>query len=618
MEKALSSRKGSSSSDLNKVELDQLRSISSFNLLNFYNSLLVEGHSPKAWDIGVIVPIPKKGDLTDPANYRGITLHLIVQKKGFGKGRQTMDNIFLIRVLREPARAPRKPLRMAFIELVKAFDTLDRALLMAKVRMMGGSGKVIWAIEALYCSTSRAIRSRSRYSDCFDFDHGVIQGDPISPTLFALFFTDLETDLYTLHWSSNTHGYPSPLPYAGRRRLTIGPRRECFPGTCQLSLEILFSLVTPDQFYQVSSALVLDRAFNLLQACRHVIGRLPSKKQINLHHANIEHYLIFGAKASFHWSWAQKEYDTFHKNDPRIALGISPRSMTSVPQSWQTPTLSSTNSPCPKIPRLPSERCGTKSPGMESLSTATTTLAEWEEMVKGTQTTTTGLRNPPDYSSCAPTQTMLTGQPTTLSVLNHTRTFTFDKLVRTPDFDSQPTTLEYKEAAINIHLSLESSGFVNNATMTAITSRSKTNSMRLWNVLYGNAMESVNTILRIRVKSNNSITPTAAQITHTHPIIAYKSPPTIFLLRQQPPQPFRNDRQLNSLLRRFALTGATRIRLAGWQPPSQTTARVPLLLSSLEIDSLDCALETREEDIRTAKGELEVDVHGEVVHCKFN
>ena len=29
---------------------------------------------PKSWTYSKIVPIPKKGDLTDPTNYRGITL----------------------------------------------------------------------------------------------------------------------------------------------------------------------------------------------------------------------------------------------------------------------------------------------------------------------------------------------------------------------------------------------------------------------------------------------------------------------------------------------------------------------------------------------------------------
>ena len=43
-------------------------------LLNLFNYILIKKTFPKNWSKGVIIPIYKMGDQSDPANYRGITL----------------------------------------------------------------------------------------------------------------------------------------------------------------------------------------------------------------------------------------------------------------------------------------------------------------------------------------------------------------------------------------------------------------------------------------------------------------------------------------------------------------------------------------------------------------
>ena len=49
-------------------------------LLKFYNNALEHGTRPDQWVEANIIPVPKKGDLTDPANYRGIALSSITAK----------------------------------------------------------------------------------------------------------------------------------------------------------------------------------------------------------------------------------------------------------------------------------------------------------------------------------------------------------------------------------------------------------------------------------------------------------------------------------------------------------------------------------------------------------
>ena len=49
-------------------------------ILGFCNQALNEGVAPEQWRISNIIPVPKKGDLSDTNNYRGISLTSIVTK----------------------------------------------------------------------------------------------------------------------------------------------------------------------------------------------------------------------------------------------------------------------------------------------------------------------------------------------------------------------------------------------------------------------------------------------------------------------------------------------------------------------------------------------------------
>ena len=54
--------------------------IASAQLLNIMNLAFETGTAPREWTKSVIIPIPKQGDLTDPANYRGISLISLAAK----------------------------------------------------------------------------------------------------------------------------------------------------------------------------------------------------------------------------------------------------------------------------------------------------------------------------------------------------------------------------------------------------------------------------------------------------------------------------------------------------------------------------------------------------------
>ena len=106
---------------------------------------------PQDWSDAVLVPIPKKGDLTRCDNWRGISLLDVVGKVaarilqgrlqelaeevlpesqcGFRKGRGCSDMIFTVRQLIEKANEHKAKIFLVFIDLRKAYDSVPREAL---------------------------------------------------------------------------------------------------------------------------------------------------------------------------------------------------------------------------------------------------------------------------------------------------------------------------------------------------------------------------------------------------------------------------------------------------------------------------------------------------------
>ena len=113
------------------------------------SSIWKQGKVPQDFKDANITKLFKKGKRSICDNYRGISLFVIAGKIlarvilnrlneslldsicsesqcGFRKGRGTVDMIFSLRQVQEKAREQNKPLYMLFIDLTKAFDTVNR------------------------------------------------------------------------------------------------------------------------------------------------------------------------------------------------------------------------------------------------------------------------------------------------------------------------------------------------------------------------------------------------------------------------------------------------------------------------------------------------------------
>ena len=195
------------------------KDILSSYLLCLFNYVFESGIFPDTWSDGLLVPLHKKGDLSTPGNYRGITLLSVLGKLftrimnnrldqwaemynvyieaqyGFRKGRSTTDCIFVLHSVINSYVENGKKLYAFFVDYSKAFDYVVRENLWYKLIKIGIYGKVFNIITAMYKSMKNKIFLKSETSSNFECKLGVRQGECLSPFLFAMYVNDMEAKL---------------------------------------------------------------------------------------------------------------------------------------------------------------------------------------------------------------------------------------------------------------------------------------------------------------------------------------------------------------------------------------------------------------------------------------
>lgn len=181
--------------------------------LKVLNTVWQEEKIPIEWEMGLIMPIFKKGDNRNCNNYRGITLlstltkvlEKIIEKRlrwkieptlsevqsGFRKGRCTQDHVFTIKEITSRIIERKKTAYLAFIDMEKAFDRVPRAKIWKCLRKREVSNKLIKVAKSLYKRTRNCVISKNLKSEPFITNEGVRQGGSLSPLLFIIFMDEI-------------------------------------------------------------------------------------------------------------------------------------------------------------------------------------------------------------------------------------------------------------------------------------------------------------------------------------------------------------------------------------------------------------------------------------------
>ena len=105
---------------------------------------------------------------------------------GFQRGHSTIDVIFVARQLQEKCREQHQDLFLAFVDLTKAFDAVNRDLLWNILRKFGCPPTFIAILQQFYTGLCAHVVMAGSQSSSFPVEVGVKQGCVLAPIIFNL------------------------------------------------------------------------------------------------------------------------------------------------------------------------------------------------------------------------------------------------------------------------------------------------------------------------------------------------------------------------------------------------------------------------------------------------
>ena len=187
-----------------KADLEQ----TSLELQIIFDLIWEKETVPAQWTKGLICKIPKKGNLQECGNWRGITLLPLASKvlsrilinriqkgvdaslrkeqAGFRTGKGTVNQIFILRNILEQVNEWNATLYIHFVDFEKAFDSIHRDSLWIIMRQYGIPQKMVQMVKTLYEDFQCAVIDENETSEWFPVMTGVKQGCCMSGFLFLL------------------------------------------------------------------------------------------------------------------------------------------------------------------------------------------------------------------------------------------------------------------------------------------------------------------------------------------------------------------------------------------------------------------------------------------------
>ena len=191
-----------------------------------FSASLHQGIVPQDWKQALVTPLYKKGNRSNPANYRPISLTCICSKilehivhtnimshlinlnilsdSQFGFRKNYSAELQLIKTTHDIALNlnAKSQTDVILLDFSKAFDKVSHQLLLSKLQYYGVAGQLLGWISSFLSGHTQRVVCGGQSSDPVNVASGVPQGSVLGPLLFLLFINDI-----THHLSSTCRLY---------------------------------------------------------------------------------------------------------------------------------------------------------------------------------------------------------------------------------------------------------------------------------------------------------------------------------------------------------------------------------------------------------------------------
>jgi len=189
---------------LDKVTLEQIKSVLLGQLMTMFNSWLLIGQVPRLFKDGVTTLIPKSEETSDPANYRPITmsssfvrifhkilarrltnnLPISIRQKAFIPVDGCGENVFLLDSIIKEAQRKLKSICVTYLDVAKAFDSVSHQTIKRCPVRLRIPDPLVGYVENIYNNTYTHLKVRKTMGPPIQCLRGARQGDPLSAVIF--------------------------------------------------------------------------------------------------------------------------------------------------------------------------------------------------------------------------------------------------------------------------------------------------------------------------------------------------------------------------------------------------------------------------------------------------